>query len=143
MVDEKITIQDASEVDPNLLRMLDRGLEDIEAGRTLPHDEAMAEVRRIREARRFSRSNTDIDKESILKSEAPKLAKWYSVIALLGMSAKEVGKGAKSGDELRENLNNALLDGYRNTDEMKKELDNALDILKKAIADNTIMLRSS
>ncbi len=60
MVDEKITIQDASEVDPNLLRMLDRGLEDIEAGRTLPHDEAMAEVRRIREARRFSRSNTDI-----------------------------------------------------------------------------------
>ena len=32
MVDEKITIQDASEVDPNLLRMLDRGLEDIEAG---------------------------------------------------------------------------------------------------------------
>ena len=36
MVDEKLTIQDASEVDPNLLRMLDRGLEDIEAGRTLP-----------------------------------------------------------------------------------------------------------
>ena len=28
MVDEKITIQDASEVDPNLLRMLDRGLKD-------------------------------------------------------------------------------------------------------------------
>ena len=58
MADEKITIQDASEVDPNLLRMLDRGLEDIEAGRTLPHDEAMAEVRRIRDARRFARSNT-------------------------------------------------------------------------------------
>ena len=51
MADEKITIQDASEVDPNLLRMLDRGLEDIEVGRTLPHDEAMAEVRRIRIAR--------------------------------------------------------------------------------------------
>lgn len=80
------------------------------------------------------------DKESILKSEDPKLAKWYSVIALLGMSAKEVGKGAKSGDELRENLNNALLDGYRNTDEMKKELDNALEILRKTIADNTIIL---
>lgn len=60
MVDEKITIQDASEVDPNLLRMLDRGLEDIEAGRTLSHDEAMAEVRRIREARRFARSNTGV-----------------------------------------------------------------------------------
>lgn len=41
MVDEKITIQDASEVDPNLLRMLDRGLEDIEAGRTLSHEEAI------------------------------------------------------------------------------------------------------
>ena len=58
MVDEKITIQDASEVDPNLLRMLDRGLEDIEAGRTLSHEEAMAEVRRIREARRFAESTT-------------------------------------------------------------------------------------
>lgn len=58
MVDEKITIQDASEIDPNLLRMLDRGLEDIEAGRTLPHGEAMVEVRRIREARRYARSNT-------------------------------------------------------------------------------------
>lgn len=58
MADEKITIQDAAEVDPNLLRMLDRGLEDIEAGRTLPHDEAMKEIRRIREARRFARSNT-------------------------------------------------------------------------------------
>ena len=58
MVDAKITIQDASEIDPNLLRMLDRGLEDIEAGRTLPHDEAMVEVRRITEARRYARSNT-------------------------------------------------------------------------------------
>ena len=58
MADEKITIQDAAEVDPNLLRMLDRGLEDIEAGRTLPHDEAMKEIRRIREGRRFARSNT-------------------------------------------------------------------------------------
>ena len=54
MVDEKITIQDASEVDPNLLRMLDRGLEDIEYGRTLPHEEAMEEVRRIREASRIT-----------------------------------------------------------------------------------------
>ena len=60
MVDEKITIQDASEVDPNLLRMLDRGLEDIEAGRTLSHEEAMAEVRRIREVRRFAKSTTGV-----------------------------------------------------------------------------------
>lgn len=58
MVDEKITIQDASEVDPNLLRMLDRGLEDIEAGRTLPHKKAMDEIRQIRENRRIARSNT-------------------------------------------------------------------------------------
>ena len=43
---------DASETDPNLLRMLDRGIEDIEQGRTLPHKEAMKEVLRIRENRR-------------------------------------------------------------------------------------------
>lgn len=58
MVDEKITIQDSSEVDLNLLRMLDRGLEDIESGRTLPHDEAMAEVRKIRKSRRYARTST-------------------------------------------------------------------------------------
>ena len=60
MADEKITIQDVSEVAPNLLRMLDSGLEDIETGRTLPHEEAMAEVRRIREAHRFARANTGV-----------------------------------------------------------------------------------
>lgn len=60
MSDEKIIIQDAAEVDPNLLRMLDRGLEDIEAGRTLPHKEAMDEVRRIREARRIARAGTGV-----------------------------------------------------------------------------------
>ena len=54
MINDKIVIQDASEVDPDLLRMLDRGLEDIAAGRTLPHKEAMAEVRKIRESRRFA-----------------------------------------------------------------------------------------
>ena len=56
-MDERIVIQDASEVDPNLLRMLDRGLEDIDAGRTLSHKEAMTEVQRIREARRQARVN--------------------------------------------------------------------------------------
>jgi len=40
--------------------MLDRGFEDIEAKRTLPHYEAMAEVRRIREERRSARSNTGV-----------------------------------------------------------------------------------
>jgi len=55
--DERIIIQDASEADPNLLRMLDRGLEDIEAGRVLSHEEAINEVRQIRESRRQARSN--------------------------------------------------------------------------------------
>jgi predicted transcriptional regulator len=54
---EKITVQDASETDPNLLRMLNRGLEDIESGRTLPHKEAMEEVRKIRAERRQARLN--------------------------------------------------------------------------------------
>ena len=57
MIDKNITIQDASEVDPNLLRMLDRGLEDIEAGRTLSHADAIEEVNRIRKERRAMRSN--------------------------------------------------------------------------------------
>ncbi len=60
MNDEKIIIQDASEVDPNLLRMLNRGLEDIEAGRSLPHNEAMKEVRKIRADRRRARSNMGV-----------------------------------------------------------------------------------
>ena len=53
----KIIIQDASETDLNLLRMLNRGLEDIESGRTLPHKEAMEEVRKIRTERRQARLN--------------------------------------------------------------------------------------
>ncbi len=60
MPDEKIHIQEASVVDPNLLRMLDRGLEDIEAGRTVPHDQAVMEVRRIRETRRHARINAEV-----------------------------------------------------------------------------------
>lgn len=60
MIDKNITIQDASEVDPNLLRMLDRGLEDIEAGRTLTHSQAMEEVRRIRKERRAARVNIGV-----------------------------------------------------------------------------------
>ena len=53
MRNDKIIVRDASETDPNLLRMLNRGLEDIEAGRTLPHQEAIEEIRRIREDRRL------------------------------------------------------------------------------------------
>ena len=57
MVGENTTVIDASEVDSNLLRILDRGLDDIEAGRTLSHEEAMDEVLHIREARRSERAN--------------------------------------------------------------------------------------
>ena len=60
MVDEKIRIQDATETDPSLLRMLDRGLDDIEADRTLSHKDAVNEVRHIREKRRFERSNAEV-----------------------------------------------------------------------------------
>ena len=56
MLDESIVIRDASEVDQNLLRLLDRGLEDIDSGRTLSHEDAMEEVRRICEIRRNARS---------------------------------------------------------------------------------------
>ena len=54
-----ITIHPANETDPNLLRMLDRGLNDIEAGRVLSHDDAMAEVRRIRQMRQDARGLVD------------------------------------------------------------------------------------
>ena len=60
MVDEKIIIEDATETDPSLLRMLDRGLDDIEADRTLSHKEAVNEVWRIREKRRFERSDIGV-----------------------------------------------------------------------------------
>ena len=56
MSEDKITILDASEKDSNLLRMLNRGLEDIEAGKTLPHKEAMEEIRKIRNERRSENS---------------------------------------------------------------------------------------
>ncbi|MBQ9361103.1 MAG: hypothetical protein IJT96_08720 [Lachnospiraceae bacterium] len=53
--DNNANIQVATETDPNLLRMLDRGIDDVQAGRVVPHREAMAEVGRIREARRNTR----------------------------------------------------------------------------------------
>ena len=57
MIDQKPMEKKARVHDPALLRELDRGLDDIEAGRTMPHDEAMTEVRKIREARRAAREN--------------------------------------------------------------------------------------
>ncbi len=56
MLDQSRVIRDASEVDQNLLRLLDRGLADIDSGRTLSHEDAMEEVRRIREIRRNART---------------------------------------------------------------------------------------
>ena len=58
--DDGITIQTAVEVSPSLLRMLDRGIEDIENDRVLDHGEAMKEVRNIRDARRQSRLNAGV-----------------------------------------------------------------------------------
>ena len=48
-------IQTATDVDPGLLKILDRGIDDVKAGRTMPHKEAIAEVRRIRDERRKER----------------------------------------------------------------------------------------
>jgi len=56
MIDEKVNIQKDTEVETNLLRMLDRGIDDIESGRTLTHEDAMKEVRRLREKRREERA---------------------------------------------------------------------------------------
>ena len=49
-------IQHTNETDPNLLRMLDRGLDDIEAGRVLSHEDAVNEIKRIRQIRREERA---------------------------------------------------------------------------------------
>lgn len=49
--DNELTLVSSAEVDPNLLRMLDRGIDDVISGRTLPHDDAMSEVERIRSRR--------------------------------------------------------------------------------------------
>ena len=60
MEEERVQILDACQVDPDLLRLLNRGLEDLEAGRTLPHKEAMKEVARIRTERRQARSDMGV-----------------------------------------------------------------------------------
>ena len=51
MIDEKMKIQKDTEVETNLLRMLDRGIDNIESGRTLTHEDAMNEVRYLRNKR--------------------------------------------------------------------------------------------
>lgn len=51
---EKTVVQE-TRIDPALLKLLDRGIDDVRAGRTLPHEEAFEAVRRIRDARREER----------------------------------------------------------------------------------------
>ena len=53
-MDDKITIQNAFEIDPTLALKLNMGLNDIDSGRTFPHKQAMEEVKRLRESRRKS-----------------------------------------------------------------------------------------
>ena len=55
MAEPVLTKKEDANLDDALIRMLDRGIEDVRAGRILPHDEAMKEVRRIRDERRGER----------------------------------------------------------------------------------------
>ena len=49
------TIIRETNVNPELLKLLDRGIDDIRMGRSMPHEEAFDAVRRIRNARREER----------------------------------------------------------------------------------------
>ena len=60
MTDEKIIVQDASEIDSSLLYMLDRGFDDIEAERTLSYGEAMKEIQKLRKTHRLARESAGI-----------------------------------------------------------------------------------
>ena len=53
-VKDNITIQTAGEVDPALLKMLDRGIDDVMSGRVIPHKDAMKEIDKIRNQRKAS-----------------------------------------------------------------------------------------
>ena len=45
----------AQHEDNNILRMLDRGIDDMEAGRELPLEEAFRKITELRESRRNAR----------------------------------------------------------------------------------------
>ncbi len=53
-VKNNINIQMAAEVDPALLKMLDRGIDDVMSGRVIPHKNAMKEIEKIRDQRKAS-----------------------------------------------------------------------------------------
>lgn len=52
MHDRKI---DHLQENDDILRMLDRGIDDMEAGRELPYDKAFREIEELRESRRNAR----------------------------------------------------------------------------------------
>ena len=49
---KKIPITDKSQENNHLLRMLDRGIDDMEAGRELPLEDAFRKITELRDARR-------------------------------------------------------------------------------------------
>ena len=51
----EIPIQITTETDQNLLRILDCGLDNIEAGRILSHEDAEREIQRIRQVKKEQR----------------------------------------------------------------------------------------
>ena len=48
--------KDTSQRDEYLMRMLDRGIDDMEAGKELPLDEAFQKIRELRDNRRSARA---------------------------------------------------------------------------------------
>ncbi len=47
-VQDKINIKTSKEVDPDLLRMLGLGIDDVASGRVITHNDAIKEIERIR-----------------------------------------------------------------------------------------------
>ncbi|VUX17990.1 Uncharacterised protein [[Ruminococcus] torques] len=52
---KKSPITDKSQENNHLLRMLDRGIDDMEAGRELPLEDAFRKITELRDARRNAR----------------------------------------------------------------------------------------
>lgn len=49
-------VKDTLQENENLMRMLDRGIDDMEAGRELPLDEAFQKIMELRDKRRNARA---------------------------------------------------------------------------------------
>lgn len=60
-VRDNISLQPRNEVDPALLSMLDRGIDDVMSGRVISHKDAMKEIEKIRGQRKESlKKPTDV-----------------------------------------------------------------------------------